>query len=130
LFVRAATRGEQYAFAVENIVEVAKPGAVTPLHDTDPCLLGVTNLRGEILPVFDFGAVLHGEPLEQPGRLLVVESDGLRAGLLVEAVDAITPLGTALEPTGSELVPWGVLLEDALVGVVDVEQLCLRLVPR
>jgi chemotaxis signal transduction protein len=129
-FVRVGTQGEHYAFAVESIVEVTKLGVVTALYDTHPCLLGVTNLRGEILPVFDFAAVLHGERLERPRRLLVVASGELRAGLVVEEVDTIASLGTALEPTSSELVPWGVLVEGALVGVVDVDELCARLAPR
>lgn len=49
---------------------------------------GVTNLRGQVLPVYDLGRLFGGEPtvLARVSRILVVEHRESLAGLLVDEV--------------------------------------------
>src|SRR5437870_3271979 len=44
---------ERYALETVHIWEVARPGEVTPLPGAPGHLVGVTNLRGQILALFD-----------------------------------------------------------------------------
>lgn len=64
------------AFAIDDVQEVLAPRPVTRLFHAPPALLGVIGLRGEILPVVDLGALLHGgAPRPSDGadeRLLVL----------------------------------------------------------
>ncbi|MBI2390236.1 MAG: chemotaxis protein CheW [Deltaproteobacteria bacterium] len=63
------------AFAIDDVQEVLAPRPVTRLFHAPPALLGVIGLRGEILPVVDLGALLHGgapRPSEGPDERLLV----------------------------------------------------------
>lgn len=50
------------AFAIAAVQEVLSPRAVTRLFHAPAALLGVVNLRGEILPVVDLGHLLGDAP--------------------------------------------------------------------
>lgn len=50
--------GESYAVALDCLVEVLPLGAVTPVPGVTRSLLGVTNVRGEIRPVFNLHHML------------------------------------------------------------------------
>ncbi|MBV8080522.1 MAG: chemotaxis protein CheW [Actinobacteria bacterium] len=82
--------GERYAVPVENVREIADFGLVAALPGAGPAVLGVRNLRGQVLPVFDLAAVLGVERADGPLRILVAEDGGRRAGL---AVDDVTDVG-------------------------------------
>ncbi len=49
---------ERYAVPVEHVVEVGAIGALTVTPGGSPAILGVRNLRGDVLPVFDLAAAL------------------------------------------------------------------------
>ena len=49
---------ETYALPIEHVQEAAELGTLTPVPGAPNSVLGVYNLRGEILPVYDLSAVL------------------------------------------------------------------------
>ena len=67
------------------VVEVAALGYLTPVPTAPPALAGLTQLRGQILPVLDLAAAEQTR-LPRPGApLLVVELPELgRAALLID----------------------------------------------
>jgi chemotaxis signal transduction protein len=126
-YVRVGAHGERYAFAVEHVTEVGRSERLTPLHHPNPFLIGMCNLRGEVLPVFDFAALVGGERGGSRARLLVVELGTLRAGLAVDEVDDVAVLAATPTPSESPLVPFAALVDGSLLGVVDVPELFARL---
>ena len=110
---------EVYALPVENVLEVSDLGAVAPIPGASPTAVGVKNLRGDILPVFDLARILgvHGE--RGPERIVVAERDGRRAGLAVDAVTDVGSLPDDLEPAESELLVGQALVDGKLVGLLD-----------
>lgn len=130
-----ALGGESYGFPLDRVREVVKPAPITPVPSIPEHILGVMNLRGEILPVLDLKRLLGlgaGAPSPQ-GRIVVVKGPGMAVGFLADSVeDAIEVRGT-LEPPLATL-PEGqaqylqgqVTHEDRLVGVLDVETLLAR----
>jgi len=95
--VRAADRlellifslsGETYALETRSVREVARFADFTGLPGASPFLLGVTNLRGEILPVFDLRRLAGIAPkgLTDLSRLLVLGEDREELGLLADDV--------------------------------------------
>jgi chemotaxis signal transduction protein len=121
--VRLRVGGEAYAFAVENVLEVAELGEIAPVPGMPAAVLGVRNLRGEVLPVFDLATVFGIGRERDPERLLVAEHDGRRAGF---AIDEVTDVGELEEPdeeAESQFLRGAALDAGQLIGVVDVPRL-------
>jgi purine-binding chemotaxis protein CheW len=121
--VRLRVAGESYAVPVEDVLEVAELGEIAPVPGAHGSVLGVRNLRGEVLPVFDLAAVF-GIPLDRPPlRLLVAEHGGKRAGFAIDEVTDVGELEAPAEETESAFLRGATLDGGVLVGVVDVERL-------
>ena len=113
--------GEAYAVPVENVREVAELGELTPVPGAGRAVLGVRNLRGEVLPVFDLATVFGAESEGGRERLVVAEGAGRRAGLAIDAVTDVGPLPEAVQEAESDLLTGTALADGELVGIVDVE---------
>jgi purine-binding chemotaxis protein CheW len=120
--VRLRVAGESYALGVEHVLEVSELGEIAPVPGAHGSVLGVRNLRGEVLPVFDLAAVFGIARNGTPKRLLVAEQGGRRAGFAVDEVTDVGVLADAEEATESEYLAGAVLDDGELVGVVDLER--------
>ncbi len=92
-FVCAWAGGLRVGFEIDVVQEVLAPRAVTRLFHVPAALLGVVNLRGDILPVLDLGALLvDGPPSNAHERRRSGESDArflvLRAKVVLESGDS------------------------------------------
>jgi chemotaxis signal transduction protein len=121
--VRFEIGDEVYALPVEHVLEVTELGYIAAVPGAPTTALGVTNLRGEVLPVFDLARTLEIERSEPPASLVVTEYDNLRAGLAIDAVIDVGQLEDADEPVDSDLLSGAVIADGALVGVIDVARL-------
>ncbi len=73
---------------VGEVVEIMRPVPFTRVPGTLPWVLGLANVRGELLPVFDLQRFIGAGPLK-PGpraRILVIHQGDLKVGLLVAQV--------------------------------------------
>lgn len=64
------------------------PERVTRVPGASPWMLGVANIRGNLLPILDLQAYLDGKPVV-PGkstRVLVINQRGMRTGVVVTSV--------------------------------------------
>jgi purine-binding chemotaxis protein CheW len=120
LHVRVRVADEHYALPVADVLEVAELGDVTPVPGAGAAVLGVRNLRGQVLPVVDLATVFE-LPASAPERIVIAERGGLRAGLAVDAVDGVEQLPEASEEVDSRHLVGAALAGGALVGVIDVE---------
>lgn len=121
--VRIRLGGESYAVAVENVIEVAELGTLSLVPGADSSVLGVRNLRGEVLPVFDLASVLQIRGDSLPQCLLVTEHGSLRAGFAIDEVTDVGVLPPVAEETQSKLLAGAALDDNGLIGVVDVARL-------
>jgi purine-binding chemotaxis protein CheW len=86
----------RYAIESRFLVEVGVCGRLTRVPGAHSVLLGMTNLRGDLLPVFDLSALGpgagagQGQPLVS--SLVVVGQRGPDLGLLADEVDEVTRL--------------------------------------
>jgi purine-binding chemotaxis protein CheW len=120
LHVRIRAAGEDYALSVEDVIEVAELGHITPVPGAPSAVLGVRNLRGTVLPVVDLATVL-GLPQAGPSeRIVVAEQAGRRAALAVESVTGVEQLPSASEEVESPHLVGAALADGALVGILDV----------
>ncbi len=93
---------------------------MTPVPGSAAALLGLHNLRGEILAAARPGALLGIAGDGGPRHLVVVADGERRAGLAVDDVFDFSRLPEATATVGSPFLLGGVLVDGALVGVVDV----------
>lgn len=127
--VRVRVGAEEYALPVRHVPEVAELGDVTPLPGTPPQVLGIRNLRGEVLAVFDLAAGLGIEGSGRPARVVLADVDGRRCALAVDEVLEVTDLPEAAEAVDSPLLAGAILIEGRLVGMIDVAALLDALAP-
>lgn len=92
---------EVFGVDIAHIHTVIMPQPITPVPQTPAYVKGVMNLRGRILPVIDLRARFK-VPVKNPApttRIVIVEVDGLSAGLVVDNVSEVLRLATsAIQP--------------------------------
>lgn len=123
--------GETYAVPVAAVREVVDAPAITPVPRTHPCIEGIVNLRGNVVPVVHLGRRLGLPPGEQPRCIVMVEWQGELVGLLVDQVTAVRSLGEVqtegVRGTGAAADPYllGVarLEGERLAVVLDLDRL-------
>lgn len=122
--VRVRAGGEHYALPVEDVREIARRGRITPVPGAPPQVLGVWNLRGDVMAAVDLAVALGlaaaTADAAAEGRIVVAERGELRAGLAVEAVVEVGPLPAASEPAESPYLEGAVLVDRTPVGIVDL----------
>lgn len=95
-------RGQVYGVDVHQVREIVRGQELTPLPKAPRLIEGVIDLRGVVLPVVDLGRALGGVALEdaEGQRIAVLEVDGLRFGLRVQAaVDVVSLPAEAVDAT-------------------------------
>ena len=88
--------GEGYALEVMRVQEVLDVLSITEVPGASRCLLGVINLRGHVVPVYDlripFGLPVDSHPARAPSVLIVENEEGNDTdvtGLLVDRVSDV-----------------------------------------
>jgi purine-binding chemotaxis protein CheW len=121
--VRVRAGGEHYALPVEGVREIARRDRVTAVPGAPPAVLGVWNLRGDVVAAVDLAAILGLAPDDGKGRIVVVEDGDRRAGLAVEEVLDVEALPAVLEPVESRYLAGAALVDRTRVGVIDLPAL-------
>jgi purine-binding chemotaxis protein CheW len=126
--------GCRHAVPMSAVTEVGRPPAVTRVPGLPGFVAGVANWRGRVLAVLELRELLSAGPAAPDGRnrLVVLQVDGVRLGLLVDSVIGGVSYGAhALEPVLPHLPgsrtgqPAGLLAghvtdEDGPYGVLDL----------
>ncbi len=83
---------EEFGFDIMSVQEIIRLPKIARLPHAPAYVEGIANLRGTILPIIDIRArfgMKRGEQTER-SRVLVIDVDGRRTGLLVEGVRQVT----------------------------------------
>lgn len=93
-WLRAALGKDRYAFELLRVQEVVRVSPIIALRGTAAALLGLMNLRGRVVPVFDLALWLGTGRVDpdEHARIIVVERDDELIGVLVSAVDDVVTL--------------------------------------
>ena len=77
---------QRLASGFEEVVEILPMPALTPVPGAQPWMLGVANMRGNLLPVVDLKQFLEGERtvLHEGQRMLVVRQPGGDVAVLID----------------------------------------------
>lgn len=114
---------QAYALELLKVQEVVLPVPLLPLRGTAPAMLGIMNLRGQVVPVMDLGLHLGAAAAEDDSqtRIVVLEEDGETIGLRVSAVEDVANLtDSQIEPPDTARICQ--ISNDLFRGVARVSQ--------
>ncbi|MEM9828730.1 MAG: chemotaxis protein CheW [Planctomycetota bacterium] len=132
-FVEFVIDGRRCAFPISQIREIGLPGKYTPTPHVAPCVDGVANLRGDIIPMINL-RILFGlprKPHDPDTRVIVVHSEGKLMGCLVDTVNQVVaipnanikPAPDAIFGNGGHAIIGFAEVEDRILIVLDVDRL-------
>ena len=120
-----------YAVAIASVQEIMRLPALTQVPQALPHIVGITNLRGSIVPVLDLRrrcGLLATEPTSAT-RVVVVQQGSHRLGLIVDSVDEVTTIpADSVEPVAAivhdgragQILLGVARLQDRLVLLLDL----------
>jgi purine-binding chemotaxis protein CheW len=123
--------GDWYAIELVRVREVVPAPALTPLPGAPPALVGVFNLRGDVLPLFDL-ATLLGLPAGDPAdQVAVADAGHAPAGLQVHGRPDLVHLGAGAGPADrpGAVARYAVEEDDRVATLLDVDVLLEQVVP-
>lgn len=90
-FVTFFTGGQSFSIDICQVREIRRWTSATPIPNAPPEVLGVMNLRGSVIPIYDLAKSFGLEPTRDNGRNVVVIAahEAQMVGLLVESVSEI-----------------------------------------
>ncbi|AXK71168.1 chemotaxis protein CheW [Lysobacter sp. TY2-98] len=93
-WLRVCVANDSYAFELLRVQEVVRVAPVVAMRGAAHSVLGVMNLRGRIVPVFDLGLWLDvgSVHIEERSRVVVIERDDELIGVLVTCVEDVVSL--------------------------------------
>jgi len=86
--------GEEYGVPISQIQEIDRISKITKVPKAARFIEGVTNLRGEVIPVLDTRKRfdLEVKAADDRTRIIIVELGGVKTGLVVDAVREVLSL--------------------------------------
>ena len=116
-WLRFQMGGQSYAVELLKVQEVQRVPDILPVRGASSHVMGVMNLRGQIIAVIDLGACigLPHEPLTEASRVIVLETEEETVGLLVSAVAEVISLSERAVENPVSSIP--ALPREALIGI-------------
>lgn len=90
--------GDTYAVTVDVLAEIIIPQKIFPVPTTPPHVVGVINLRGNIVPIVDIRPALSLSASAGAGQVAIIRHNQTTIGILVDSVAEVisVPLGGVL----------------------------------
>lgn len=121
---------EHYGISITAVREIVDRPDITSVPDAPPHMVGVINLRGQVVPVVDLRARLG---IADPGagrRLIIMELGSATVGGIVDGVEAVQSIDDeVVQPASTvaglphEYMQGVARLSDRLVMLLDSERL-------
>jgi chemotaxis signal transduction protein len=85
---------EEYGVPISQIQEIDRLSKITKVPKAAPFIEGITNLRGEVIPVLDTRKrfELEVKPSDDRTRIMIVDIGGVKTGLVVDSVREVLNL--------------------------------------
>lgn len=92
---------ESFGAKIERVKEIIRYPSITTIPRAPDFLAGITNLRGQVLPVIDARVMLGIDikDITESTRILVIDSHNSQTGIIVDSVNGVISLEEAtIEP--------------------------------
>jgi purine-binding chemotaxis protein CheW len=116
---------ELYAVPTDRVRQVVATPTVTPIPTSPPAVLGVFNLRGEIIPLLDTARLLSLKPTTHgpPRFAVVIETEDGCAALTATTMPRWGRLGPQIGPAETSGTTGLYSLDGELVVLIDPDVL-------
>jgi chemotaxis signal transduction protein len=116
---------DTYAIPVDVLTEIIIPQKIFPIPTTPSHVLGVINLRGNIVPIVDIRPALSLPQQSVPGQIAILKHGAMMLGIVVDNVSAVIPVPEhsiqALPSDAGEKQPAGGSRARFLKGIIPRE---------
>ncbi|NPD16187.1 chemotaxis protein CheW [Xinfangfangia sp. D13-10-4-6] len=130
-FVTFFAGAQSFSLDISHVREIRRWSTVTPLPHAPKEVLGVMNLRGSVIPIYDLSARFGpGPTTDNPRNVVVVATIGSQTvGLLVEAVSEILSVAKSqiqetpdIRSENTRASITGIIqMEEGMTRVIDLE---------
>ncbi len=86
---------DTFAIPVEALIEIITSQKIFPVPTTPSHVLGVINLRGNIVPIIDIRPALSLPQRSVPGQIAIVKRGSMMLGFIVDNVSTIISIPTS-----------------------------------
>ncbi|HEX9021837.1 MAG TPA: chemotaxis protein CheW [Nitrospirota bacterium] len=80
---------ESYAIPVESMAEIIIPQKIFTVPTTPAHVLGVINLRGNIIPIVDIRPLLSAPQSSAAGQIALLKHGAMAIGIIVDSVSEV-----------------------------------------
>lgn len=83
---------QQYSLPIKSVSEIIRMKEITPVPNIEYYCKGIINLRGSVVPVISLNERLgmQGSEINDESRIIVVEKEDIKLGLIVDNVQSVT----------------------------------------
>jgi purine-binding chemotaxis protein CheW len=126
---------EWYAVEAGDVREIFQGYEVTPVPCVPEFILGVVNIRGEILSVTDPARMMHLGAIGRDGEVeppaVVIANELVATALVVDEIgdivevasDAIEPPVSIIDRSQAQFVAGSVFVNDRMVGLLNIDRM-------
>jgi purine-binding chemotaxis protein CheW len=124
---------EYYAVDIMNVLEIVKVPKISFLPSAGSYILGLINLRGNIVPVVNTHKLFDMNPVDttEASRIIILNVDRSTLGLMVDSVSQVIELRqedidepmVTLEVERTEYITGETNLDGQLVAILDIRKL-------
>jgi purine-binding chemotaxis protein CheW len=135
-------KDEEFGFDIMAVQEIIRLPKMAKLPHTPEYVEGISNLRGVVLPIFDIRARfgMKREERTDRSRVLVIDIDGKRTGLVVDGVRQVArversefePPPAAIRGDTTDYIDGVVKLDNGerIIIALDARRVCAQPAPR
>ena len=123
---------EEYGVPIQFVKEIIRKPEVTQLPNAPAYIIGVINLRGQIIPIISLNSRFNlGVEMAAESKVVIVEYGGITVGMEVNEVSEVLNLGgdkISAAPAMATTIDSGYIsgvgkLENRLLIILDVEKI-------
>jgi len=113
-----------YAISVNSVKHIIRSAELTPLNDAPELLLGLMNIYGEIIPVFNVRKQLRlpGKELSVSDRIFIAKASDFTVAFPADSVVGVMNLTSEISDHSSEIFPG---LEKFIKGVAKFNEVTI-----
>jgi len=123
--------GEVYGIKIEHVNDINRIQEITEVPHQQPYLMGIINLRGQIIPVIDIRKRFDKDVILYDDRtcIIVINYEGDNVGLIVDRVEEVLAIPVALlgqSESGeqkSKFIKGIIKFENQIITLLDIERI-------